>query len=263
MKESNSAVLLQRKTARLRKKTGNEKQLSKYATEQQTPNGLLLNAIVRPVKMLIFSPIVLLMSLYNGVIFGLIFLLFTTFPVVFEGVYGFNIGIAGLAYIGLGLGMFFGLVLFALMSDRLLGQKKGESVARPEMRLILMKYVAPVTPVGCFIYGWTTYYSVHWIVPIIGTFIIGLGALFVVMPTQVYLVDAFGAQAAASALAANLVVRSPFGAFLDLSAAPLYDKLGLGWGNSVLGFICLAFTPVPWLFYQYGEFLRKRFPVKL
>lgn len=263
MKESNSTVLLQRKTARLRRETGNEKLLPKDATEQQTPGELLLNAIVRPMKMLVFSPIVLLMSLYNGVIFGLIFLLFATFPTVFEGVYGFNAGIAGLAYIGLGLGMFFGLVLFAVMSDKLLGQKKGESVAKPEMRLILMKYVAPVTPLGCFIYGWTTYYHVHWIAPIIGTFIIGLGALFVVMPTQVYLVDAFGAKAAASALAANLVVRSPFGAFLDLAAAPLYDKLGLGWGNSVLGFICLAFTPVPWLFYHYGEHLRNRFPVKL
>jgi hypothetical protein len=76
-------------------------------------------------------------------------------------------------------------------------------------------------------------------------------------------VDSFGAEAAASALAANLLVRSPFGAFLGLVAAPLYDKLGLGWGNSVLGFITLAFTPVPWLFYRYGETLRTLFVVKL
>lgn len=103
----------------------------------------------------------------------------------------------------------------------------------------------------------------HWIVPIIGTFIIGLGSLFVVIPSQTYLVDAFGPEAAASALAANLIVRSPFGAFLVLAAPSLYANLGLGWGNSVLGFITLAFTPVPWLFYRYGETLRNRFPLDL
>jgi hypothetical protein len=92
-------------------------------------------------------------------------------------------------------------------------------------------------------------------------FLIGFGSLFVVIPGQIYLVDAFGAAAAASALAANLLIRSPFGAFLDLAAAPLYDTLGLGWGNSVLGFITLSFMPVPWLFYRYGGALRTRFAV--
>lgn len=36
----------------------------------------------------------------------------------------------------------------------------------------------------------------------------------------------------------------------------MYDRLGLGWGNSVLGFIALAFGSVPWLFFKYGETLR-------
>jgi hypothetical protein len=30
-------------------------------------------------------------------------------------------------------------------------------------------------PVGLVIYGWTAQYHVHWIVPIIGTFFIGVG----------------------------------------------------------------------------------------
>jgi hypothetical protein len=126
-----------------------------------------------------------------------------------------------------------------------------------------MKWLGPISPAGIFIYGWTAYYRVHWIVPILGTYIVGVGSLFVVIPGQIYLVDSFGAEAAASALAANLLIRSPFGAFLDLAAPALYNKLGLGWGNSVLGFICLAFTPVPWLFYRYGERLRARFTIDL
>ncbi|KAF2132734.1 putative MFS transporter [Dothidotthia symphoricarpi CBS 119687] len=262
MKETNAAVLLRRKTNRMRRETGNLKLVPKGA-RRETPRQALFRAFTRPLKMLVFSPIVLLVSLYTGVMFGLIFLLFTTFPSVFQEVYDFDAGTAGLAYLGLGIGMMLGLVLFSILSDKLLGQKQGASVVKPEQRLILMKWMGPITPLGCFLYGWSAQYHTHWIVPISGTFIVGLGSLFVVIPGQIYLVDAFGAEAAASALAANLLVRSPFGAFLVLAAAPLYDTLGLGWGNSVLGFITLAFTPVPWLFYRYGEALRIRFPVDL
>ncbi|KLO99477.1 multidrug resistant protein [Fusarium fujikuroi] len=234
MKETNYTVILQKKALRMRKETGNEK-LVANSSRDETAGQMLARAIVRPLKLLIFSPIVLLVSLYTGILFGLIFLLFTTFPSVFQDV------------------------------DKLLGSKKGEENAapRPEDRLLLMKWLGPITPLGLFIYGWTAENRVHWIVPIIGTFIVGFGSLFVVIPGQIYLVDAFGAEAAASAMAANLLVRSPFGAFLDLTAEPLYSKLGLGWGNSVLGFITLAFTPVPWIFYTYGERLRTHFQVDL
>jgi len=36
----------------------------------------------------------------------------------------------------------------------------------------------------------------------------------------------------------------------------MYDALGLGWGNSLLGFISLALIPLPILFYIFGERLR-------
>jgi MFS family permease len=169
----------------------------------ETPWNLLCHSIIRPVKMLLFSPIVLLISLYSGTLFGVIFLLFSTLPTVFEGDYHFDIGVAGLTYLGLGIAMILGLILFAVMSDKLLGHKRGGTVARPEERLILMKWFAPITPIGCFLYGWSTYYHLHWTITIVGTFVIGIGAFFIVMPAQVYLVDAFGSEGAASALAAN------------------------------------------------------------
>ncbi|KAF3480260.1 putative transporter [Arthroderma uncinatum] len=224
MRETNTAVLLQRKAEHMRKETGNLELVPRGSIVRETPRQMLLNAIIRPLKMLIFLPIVLLVSLYTGLMFGIVFLLFTTFPSVFHGVYGWDEGVSGLAYLGLGIGMMLGLVLFSILSDKLLGQKQkpgsSNSDAKPEQRLILMKWFGPITPLGCFIYGWSAYYHTHWIVPILGTGIIGLGSLFIVIPGQIYLVDCFGAQAAASALAANLLVRSPFGAFLVLAAPP-------------------------------------------
>jgi hypothetical protein len=36
-------------------------------------------------------------------------------------------------------------------------------------------YGSPFIPVGLFIYGWTAQYEVHYIVPLFGTLIVGIG----------------------------------------------------------------------------------------
>jgi hypothetical protein len=74
-------------------------------------------------------------------------------------------------------------------------------------------------------------------------------------------VDAFTIYAA-SALAANTVARSIAGAVLPLAGLKLYERLGLGWGNSLLGFIALVLIPVPFVILRYGEYLRKTYAVK-
>lgn len=262
MRETYEPTLLERKAARLQNKTGNSHLRPGTANADITPNQLLIRAIVRPTKMLFLSPIVLLLSVYCAFMFGLVYLLFTTFPGVFGETYGFGTGVSGLVYLGLGAGMILSIGLFGKLSDKLLlHQPRGGTVARPELRLILMMWSCPLVPVGFFWYGWSAEYRTHWIVPIFGTSFIGLSAFMLLMPAQLYLVDAFGTEAAASALAANTVLRSLFGALLPLAGPPLYSALGLGWGNSLLAFIALAFVPIPWLFFKYGEYLRNQFPI--
>lgn len=188
MRETNAGILLARKAERLRRETGNMK-LRAVTDKGLTPRQILRRAIVRPIKMLIFSPMVILLSLYLALVFGMIYLFFATFPLVFENTYGFSTGIAGLCYLGLGVGMSIGLRLFSLLSDKLLKQKKNENLARPELRLVLMMRFSPAVPAGIFWYGWSTYYKTHWIVPILGTGVLGLGAIFIFTPSQVYLMD--------------------------------------------------------------------------
>ncbi|OTA93954.1 hypothetical protein M434DRAFT_72172 [Hypoxylon sp. CO27-5] len=257
MRETNSVMILANKAARLRKQTGNPNLRSARAS--QIPlHQLVERALIRPLRMLFFSPIVFLIGLYMALVFGMTYLLFATFPSVFEETYGWGVGVSGLAYLGIGIGCAIGLYTFASLSDKLLRENGG-----PERRLLLMIWIGPSVPIGIFWYGWTANYAVHWIVPIIGTIFIGIGTLIITSSAQVYMMDMFGPQGAASALAATTLVRNASGAFLALAADPLYDRFGLGWGNSVLGFITLAFTPVPILFYRYGGWLRKRFPLKL
>lgn len=264
-RETYHPIILERKAARLRKETGNNELRSKLA-QNLPPKEIFIRAIVRPMKMLFLSPIVGLMSLYIAINYGILYLFFTTVTFVFEGQYHFSSGAVGLSYIGVGVGMIVGMACLGVMSDRIIKQQQAKGDVKPEHRLPL-KLTLPGAiglPIGVFIYGWTTYYGVHWIVPIIATSLIGLGNLTAMMTIQTYLVDAFTIHAA-SAIAANTVLRSVFGAVLPLSGLSMYDALGLGWGNSLLGFISLAFIPVPIAFKYYGERIRTnpKFQVQL
>ncbi|KAI8167539.1 hypothetical protein KHU50_006469 [Colletotrichum sp. SAR 10_65] len=252
LRETHPNILLSRKADRLRRETGNQELRSKL-DRRLTSSQILIGAFVRTGKLLLFSPIVLIMSLYVGLVFGLLYLLFTTITPIFQGVYGFKAELVGLAYLGIGIGELTSLVVFGTLSDRVSAWRtKSEGRSVPEHRLILMIWFAPVMTIGFFIYGWTAHYQVHWIAPIIGTFFIGFGAFFVILPAQIYLVDVFGSEAAASALGANILLRCLFGAFLPLAGTKMYETLNYGWGNTLLGFLSLAFVPAPMFFYKYG-----------
>lgn len=81
------------------------------------------------------------------------------------------------------------------------------------------------------------------------------------MTISTYLVDTYSMYAA-SALASLSILRSIAGALLPLGASKVYDTLGLGWGNSLLGFIACALIPLPFLIRKYGAKLRKEYEIK-
>lgn len=186
MRETHPQTLLERKAARLRRETGNP-HLESRLDRHLNPSQILIASCTRPMKLLMLSPIVLILSIYVALIFGLLYLLFTTFSMVFEGQYGFRTGVSGLAYMGIGAGELVGLVVFGVLSDKILKARMTAdnlTCPKPEYRLVLMIWFAPIVPVGLFIYGWTAYYKVHWFVPIFGTFFVGFGSFFVIVSNQ-------------------------------------------------------------------------------
>ena len=174
--------------------------------------------------------------------------------------YGFNSSMAGLSFLGSGVGTLGGLLYSGILSDHSIKSAiKGGRQPRPEDRLPLniIFPAALAIPAGLFIYGWGADKGVHWIVPEIGTACTGFGMIGIVMCIQTYLVDAFTIHAA-SVIAASAVLRSLFGALFPLFGLDLYSKIGLGWGNSLLGFIALGLAPVPLVFRLYGERIRTK-----
>ncbi|KAK0625499.1 major facilitator superfamily domain-containing protein [Bombardia bombarda] len=260
-RETYAPVLLQRKVDQLRKETGNQLLRSKLDTGL-SPTDYFKRSIVRPLRMLAFSPICIIFALYMSIIYGYLYLMFTSISVVFIQSYGFTTSTVGLVFLGLGVGSMIGLCYFSLTSDRAIKKTKtdGQS-AKPEDRLKPLPIAAVLLPAGFFIYGWTVQYHVHWIVPILSHAIIGAGNIIIFMALSLALIDTFTIYAA-SALAANTVVRSIFGAVLPLCGLKMYEALGLGWGNSLLGFIAVAMIPVSYLIIRHGEMLRTKYPVK-
>ncbi|KAI1971120.1 hypothetical protein LOZ53_005575 [Ophidiomyces ophidiicola] len=262
LRETYAPVILSRKAKRLRKATGNHNLRAKGQTTK--PLGVLLSrAFLRPLQILIFSPIILGLSLYMSLVYGIIYILFTTLSTVFQGVYGFDTGNSGLTYLGFAAGMVLSLLVAGYFNDSIhkrLSEKHHEE--KPEFRLPFLIYGAVALPIGMFLYGWCVHYRVHWILPVIGTSFAGVGVTFCFVPTQAYVIDAFPLHGA-SGLAGNNLLRSISGGTLPLAGPALYSKLGYGWGNSLLAFLSLLFGGLPILFFRYGEKLRKRFPVNL
>ncbi|KAI1164653.1 MFS general substrate transporter [Nemania serpens] len=272
MRESYAPVLLQRKAKRLRKETGNPLLRSKLDVGLSKAD-FFKRGVVRPMKMFIFSPMVNIMAIYTALTYGYLYLQFTTMTEVFQGQYGFSTSLVGLSFLGLGVGSFIGVVVYSTTSDRYMLKKAAaadklaeETGAekmgmKPEYRLPLLPFGAVFIPVGLFIYGWTSEKKIHWIVPIIGTGFVGIGNILVFFSIQTYLVDAFTIYAA-SALASNTIIRSVVGAILPLAGLSLYDKLGYGWGNSLLAFIAILFLPVSFVILRYGEQMRIKYQIK-
>ncbi|KAF2121940.1 major facilitator superfamily domain-containing protein [Lophiotrema nucula] len=261
MRETSAVVILKRKAARLQKETGNPKLRSKLDTGLSAQD-LFKFAIFRPVKMLTRSWICFLMSLYVAITYSYLYVLFTTFTVVFETQYHWHGGVVGLSFLGLGIGSLLGQTVFTHWGNKTAAKHLERGDFRPEHRLYIMSIGGWFLPIGLFWYGWSVQAQAHYMVPIIGTSFIGFGLLMTFMPANTYLVDVFTVHAA-SAMAANTVLRSLCAALIPLSSQKMYAALGYGWGNSLLGFVALFLIPIPFLFIKYGERIRARSKVIL
>lgn len=258
-RETYAPILLQRKVDRARKETGN-RHLQHILDKGISPKDRMKLGMVRPFKLLFLSEIGAICALYMTVVYGYLYLMFTSITNVFTETYGFSTDIAGLAFVSVGIGSVIGLIIVSMVSDRLMAahMEKNDGTANPELRIKILPVGGILLPVGLFIYGWTAEYKVQWIAPMIGMGLTGIANIIIFMSIVLYLVDTF-AMYAASALAANTFFRSLGGCFLPLAALKLFASLGVGWGNSLLGFIAIAFLPVPFLFFRYGAYLRSRF----
>lgn len=266
--ETRHTIILQKKTKRVRKTMRNENLKAAEsitdanADERKGLHQLFAITLTRPFHFLFTEPITFFAAIYNGFLYGLVYLFNEAFPLVFgpgKG-HGFNGGEQGLTFIGLCIGPIIAFLFYPLQERyylRRVAENNGKGV--PEARMWMARLSAVFIPVSLFWFGWTSYPSVHWIVPIIASAVFGAGIYIIILSILNYVVDSYQTYSA-SALAGVILVRNIVGAGFPLFATQMYNKLDYEWASSLLGFIAILLVPIPFIFFYRGEIIRLRSP---
>ncbi|KZV75241.1 MFS general substrate transporter [Peniophora sp. CONT] len=261
--ETYAPQILKRRARKLREQTG----LDTYVTEQELfPRPfaeIIVETLIRPFTMLLTEPILLFVSLYIAMIYGLLYAYFFSFPVVFGEGYGWNDGLVGLSFCPILIGVALALAFMPFLENMFHKQveKKGGK-ADPEDRLPGMMIAAPWIPISLFIFAWTSPPIVqpgggNWVGPVSAGIPFGFGMVVVYFSANAYLIDTFG-SCVASALAAKTVIRSGLGAAMPLFMVAMFHNLGNEWAATLLAFLALVIVPIPFYFYFYGAKVRAR-----
>lgn len=223
--ETSASTILYKRAKRLRAATGDERLQSQTeidTTHHTGKDNLML--LGRAFTITFFEPIVLFVDLYAGLLYGVLFIWFESFPIVFGGIYGFDVGSQGLVFLSILVFTAITMTGFLFWINRSFVPAMKSGDFRPEM-------VLPPTFIGCFAlpaclfwFGWSARESVHWIVPVVGagSFAIAIVTLFNSVYTYIGIVYA---PYAASLFAGAALFRASLG-----GAFPLFVSF-----NSLLG----------------------------
>ncbi|KAL4967052.1 MFS transporter [Aspergillus stella-maris] len=256
--ETSASTILYQRAKRLRKATGNSKLRSQTEIDSAhyTPRDTMI-LLARAFTLTFTEPIVFLMDLYAGLLYGILFLWFESFPIVFGDIYGFSPGESGLAFLGILVFTILTAPLYLLwLNKSLIPRIKSGTGFTPEMVLPPTFIGAVALPICLFWFAWVSRESVHWIVPIIGSGVFAVAIVTLFNSVYMY-IGIIYARYAASVFAGAALFRASMGAAFPLFANALFSRLGVGPGNSLLGGIAVAFIPVPVIFYLYGARIRQ------
>lgn len=225
--------------------------------EQVDMGHVARKVLLRPFYLLLTEPILLLLSLYIGFLYGIQYLLLSSVPLIFES-YGWKGGNAFLPYIGFLVGNFVisALNIFVFDPYYFRGLVARKQKMWPEGRLPAMVCTSVSFPVGIFLLTWSGNYKVHWIVPTIGLFFVGVALSGMYMGGFNYIVETY-LNVSASAMAANTFMRSGMGCAFPLFSVIMFKNLGTNWAGTLLGCLAVFFAPVPIVFFLFGDRIRR------
>ncbi|KAK4156615.1 hypothetical protein C8A00DRAFT_12470 [Chaetomidium leptoderma] len=256
--ETYAPTILARRAAKLRKDSGDNGHVTEAELDPRPFTARLAVFLIRPFQLLFGELIVFLMALYMSVLYGLLYMFFVAYPIIFEVRKGYSSGITGLMFIPVAVGVVLSAMCAPLVNKHyltLVAKHNGRPPA--ETRLIPMMVSCWCIPIGLFIFAWTSYERLIWVGPCLAGLPVGFGFIFLYNAANNYLVDSYQHQAA-SALAAKTCIRSFWGAGVVLFTEQMYDRMGDQWASSLLAFLSLACCAIPFLFWKYGAAIRKR-----
>ncbi|KAJ9504159.1 hypothetical protein LTR99_005911 [Exophiala xenobiotica] len=261
MPESYTPVLLSRKAKRLRKETGDSEIIARTDLQKKTLRHILTVVMTRPYRMLFQEVIVMCTCAYLALAYGIFYIYFQAYPIIFQGpdsVYKWSYGLAGLAFLPIGIGSIFAAPIFLWWDSYLAkAQKQKAKWAEKEeyRRLPLACLGGPLYVVSMFWIGWSANPDTFWLAPVASGITFGVAFMLIFMALLNYLTDAYETYAA-SAQGIASTCRSAFGVLLPLASHRMFSTLGIAWACSVLGFLSMGMCVIPFAFIWYGDKIR-------
>lgn len=257
--ETYAPVLLHQRAAKLSSMTG-----KCYRSQMEIEGGKppltkrLKITFSRPWVLLLGEPIVLALTTYAALIYGVLYMLFEAIPIVYEDNRGWNAGVGGLPFLGVMIGVLCGTAYTVYDNKRYIrAQEDHAGYAPPEARLPPCMISAITIPIGLFWFAWTNSPSIHWLCSVAALVPFGFGLLLIYMGIVNYLIDSYTVYSA-SVLAGMSIFRYAFGAAFPMFSSYMYRALGIHWASSIPAFLSVLCMPLPFLFYKHGAQIRQR-----
>ncbi|EEU45799.1 uncharacterized protein NECHADRAFT_38318 [Fusarium vanettenii 77-13-4] len=261
VKETYHPAILKRKAARLRKENDDPRYWCQYDQRVSTWHLIKIN-MSRPFKLVATEPILWFMDVWISLIYAILYLCFVAYPIVFRQHRGWNAGMSGLSFVGIGVGTMLAIFAEPLLRRLINSQPRDPMTGRPypEATALVMAIGAILTPLGQLVFSWTCLpNSIHWAVPIAFGVPFGAGNTLCFIYGSNYLAGAYSIYAA-SALAGNAVIRSIAGGVLPLAGPKMYAAMTPQWAGTLLGLLEVAMIPIPFVFWRYGAKIRAKSP---
>ncbi|EJS41595.1 tpo4p [Saccharomyces arboricola H-6] len=283
MPETHKGIIL-RKRAKKRNMV-----LKKFTREDQKEflKITVTTTILRPMKMLFVEPIVFVFSIYVAFIFAILFGFFEAYAVIYRGVYHMSMGVSGLPFIGIGVGLWIAAFFYLYIDRKYLFPKapagtpplsENERTSKrttpyrgardpstgqllpivPEKFLIACKFGSVALPIGLFWQAWTARADVHWMAPVAAGVPFGFGLILIFFSVLMYFSTCYPPLTVASCLAANNLLRYIMSSVFPLFTIQMYTKMKIKWASTLFALLCVVMIPTPWIFEKWGSKLRHK-----
>lgn len=255
--ETSGVTILTRRARQLRKRTGDNKYRSRGEIEDRklSMGSLLYDTLCRPIQLTVMEPVLLCANVYIAYMYGIMYCFFEAFPLALQGKHGFSLGAMGVAFISGYIGVSITFVFFCIYNIKVVIPRFKTGKWRPEYRMEPAFLGGLLFPTSLFWFGWTTFSSIHWIVPLIAFGLFVASAFLLFQGLMSYVGENFP-RFMASAYASNGLFRALVGGAFPLFATQMFDRLTLQGGCSLLGGLAALLVPITVVFYMYGEKLR-------
>lgn len=258
--ETNTATILHRRARCLEKRDSNKSHVYQTAADIAQAgfsfHEIMQESLLIPAKITFLDPAILFLNFYTSLTYGIYYSFFEAFPIVYQGMYGFNLGEMGLAFLAIVVGSVISFVVYNLYIDKVfLPKVKDGAMKKPEDVLVPALYACFGPAIGLFLFGWAANPNVHWIVPTIGI-VIYPACVFILMQCVFLYIPSCYPQYAASVFAATDFTRSAFACGAVVFSRPLYENIGVGRGCSLLAGLTIGCVVGIYTLYNFGEKLR-------